>query len=225
MPEVMNENHTVAIVCSRKYTQIDTNLSHDLYRTESPAGPQHAGHNLRLVEVAAPAYHSRKPFSLALNTHFASPHAGTKSPSFFTSSNVIPQTNLRVLTVPLNPQLRSMTLSNCPATSGVLRRGLSKIFSGLFFPFPLPLPVHGTTGRSIGSKIPTPWISESTNVLLVRNTSANGLIPSHDTSYSFANRIARSEVSLWITVLMPVCAENVHGGQTNVAAVSVVGER
>ena len=198
---------------------------HDVNRAStSPAGPQHAGHSLRLAELVAPAYHSRRPFSLALNTHFASPHAWTNSPSLFTSSNVIPQMNLRVLSVPLNPQLRSMTLSSCSATPVVLSSGLSKILSG-FFPLPFPFPVHGTTRRSIGSKISTPWISERTNVLLVRNTSAKGLIPSQDTSYSFANMIARSDVSLWIIVLMPVCTENVHGGQTKVVGVSVVGDR
>ena len=191
----------------------------------SPGGPQHEGHSRRLTEVVAPAYHSRRPFSLAMNVHFASPHVRINSLSFLTSSNVIPQINLRVLSVPLNPQLRSMTLSSCSATPVVLSNGLSKILSGLFFLFPFPFPVHGTTGRSIGSKIPTPWISERTNVLFVRNTSAKGFIPSQDTSYSFANRIARSEVSLWIIVLTLVCAENVHGGQTKVVDVSVVGDR
>ena len=49
---------------------------HDVYRASiPPAGPQHEGHSFRLVEVVAPAYHSRRPFSLALNVHFAFPHA------------------------------------------------------------------------------------------------------------------------------------------------------
>lgn len=211
--------------CTQKYAN-SMPTHYDVYRARIlPAGPQHEGHSFRLAEVVAPAYHSRRPFSLALNVHLASPHARTNCPSSFTSSNVIPQIHLRVPSVPLNPQLRSMTLSSCSATPVVLSRGLSRIRNGLFFPFPFPFPVHGTTGRSIGSKIPTPWISERTNVLLVRNTSVKGLIPSQDTSYSFANRIARSEVSLWIIVLMPVCAENVHGGQTKVVGASVVGDR
>jgi hypothetical protein len=212
-------------VCSKNTPKL-LSTHHEVHcASTSPAGPQQAGHSLRLAEVAAPAYHSRRPFLLALNVHFASPHDRTNSSSPFTSSNVIPQISVRVLSVPLNPQLRSITPSSCAATFAVFSNGLSKIFSGLFSPFPFPFPVHGTTGRSIGAKIPTPWISERINVLFVRNTSVKGLIPSQDTSYSFANRIARSEVSLWMIVLMPVCAENVHGGQTKVVGVSVVGAR
>ena len=132
-----------------------------------PVGPEPEGHSLRLAEVVAPAYHCRNPSSLALNVHFAPSHARINCSSSFTSSNVIPQTHLRVLSVPLNLQLRSMTLSSCSATSAVLSKGLSRIFSGFFFPFPFPFSVHGPTGRSIGSKFSTPWISERTNVLLV----------------------------------------------------------